>query len=216
VDRAFPKLKLVKRLSDIPARACKRIPERPLLTVLRINREAGDDALELCNHCLSLAASDERQITGINWRQYSGIIKRSHQKLFGDPRNTRAYGFRSCDGNQSGSEMLLDYTAVLEIAHFDASWCARYYRSLMDAAYYMKGTLSDKAELLEKLQAHIGHQHLANTHADFLTGFRADVKRRKATARQRARREKLSGGTSIKPILKRSKNASSKKNPRKA
>jgi hypothetical protein len=211
VNRKFPKLKLIRRITRIAERACKNTPPRPLLRVMDLESQFGAVAVDFCNLCMTVGDQAGWRSRSVDWQKYALIIKRAHRELFGGPSNGRDFSFRACDEKHGGSDALMLYTAFLEIAHYDVSWAAKYHRSLHDAAEFVRGTLCDSTEPLKRLADHAGIQRLAEIHDNDVNEHRATEKRARAAARQRKRRSLLASIAKKKPHSKPSEAQSEKK-----
>lgn len=191
VNRKWPSLRLVKRITNIVTRACKKIKVRPLVRVLALQSEFGEKAvLELCNHCLHMAGDPSWTCETIDWQSYEKILLRAQSLIRGENRAATGFTFRLCSATNRGSTALMAYVAFLELAHADAVWCATFNHQLHALEQFIRGTLSDSIELLEKIARHRGSQLTVPQHTKLLSEMKTDHQRSGVAKRQRRFRER--------------------------
>ena len=191
VNRKWPLLRLVERITNIVTRACRDIAVRPLVRVFALQSEFGEKVLlELCNHCLHMADDPSWTCETIDWQTYEKILLHAQSLIRGENRAATKFTFRLCAATNRGSPGLMAYVAFLELAHADAAWCVSFSHQLHALEQFIRGTLSDSIDLLEKIAKHRGSQLAVPQHTKLLTEMKTDHLRSVVAKRQRRFRER--------------------------
>lgn len=190
VNRKWPSLRLVARITKIVNRALKSIEVRPLVRVLALQSEFGGLALDLCNHCLHMADDPSWVCETIDWQTYEKILLRVQSLIRGGNRAAKEFTYRLCATTNRGTPALMTYTAFLELAHADAVWMVRFRSPLCALEQFIRGTLGDSIALLEGVARHRGSGFIVPHHVGFLKEMKIDHLRASSATRQRQFRER--------------------------